>query len=134
MRSPRARLLLALAVLVPLGFATKAYAGPGARWVHDSAGGVVYVVFWIVALLALRPTLAPGRVALAVLLATCALETLQLWNPPPLARARSHFLGRTLLGDSFAWWDFPHYVLGAALGLGLARRLSRSTTLSRRRW
>ena len=49
------------------------------------------------------------------------LEVLQLWHPPFLEALRGHFLGRTVLGTTFSWSDFPHYVAGAVLGLMLAR-------------
>ena len=38
----RLRLLAALALVTPLGFATKLYAGPLQHWVRYSAGGAVY--------------------------------------------------------------------------------------------
>ena len=122
--SLRRRLALLLAVVTPLGFASKLYAGPGRQWVHDHAGGVVYEVFWILLVLLVRPRLSPWRVAGAVLLVTCALELLQLWNPPALAAVRASFLGHALIGSSFSWWDFPHYLLGSLLGgaLGVALR------------
>jgi len=65
------------------------------------------------------------RVAVAVFAVTSALEVLQLWNPPLLAAVRSIFLGRTLIGTTFGWWDFPHYAAGALLAVVLLRRLPR---------
>jgi hypothetical protein len=59
----------------------------------------------------------------AVFAVTCALEVLQLWHPAPLEAVRGTFLGRTLLGTTFVWWDFPHYALGCALGAWSGRRL-----------
>jgi hypothetical protein len=119
----RLRLLAALALLVPLGFATKAYTGPGSGWVRFSLAGVLYEVFWVLLVLALRPTLPPGRVALGVFLATCGLEVLQLWHPPWLQALRGTFLGAALLGSSFSWLDLPHYAVGCAAGALAARAL-----------
>lgn len=117
----RARLAAILAVVTPLGFLTKAYSGPAAAWVNDSAGGVLYVAFWLLVVLWLRPS-APVRTTAALVFAlTCGLEFLQLWHPPFLEAIRASFLGRTLIGTSFAAWDFPHYAVGALLGVGLAR-------------
>ncbi len=116
--------MLALLVVTPLGFATKLYSGPGAAWVGNYGGGVVYVIFWILVVLAIAPRQPPGRVALAVLCVTCGLEVLQLWRPPLLEAIRSTYLGRALVGSTFSWWDFPHYVAGAAAGVGLVRCLS----------
>jgi len=117
----RLRLLAALALVTPLGFATKAYTGPLQHWVRYSAGGILYVAFWMLVVLLLRPRVRPVAVAAGVLVATSLLEVLQLWHPPLLEALRAHFLGRTLLGTTFSWSDFPHYVAGAGLGLMLAR-------------
>lgn len=113
----RARLGLALAVVVPLGFLTKA---TDAELVRGYLGGVLYVVFWILLVLLARPSLRPGSVAVVVFLVTCALEAAQLWHPPWLERIRATFLGHALLGSTFSWWDFPCYAAGAALGVGIA--------------
>lgn len=120
----RRSVLLALLVVTPLGFATKLYGGPGAAWVGNYGGGLVYVIFWILVVLAIAPRLPPGRVAIGVLFVTCGLEALQLWRPPLLEAIRAIPLGRALVGSTFSWWDFPHYVVGAAAGAGLARWLS----------
>jgi len=111
-----ARLLLSLAVLVPLGFYLKlGYRGPHAHWVHDSFGGILYVIFWCLAV-ALVTRAAPSRIAAWTLAATCAVEFSQRWHPPFLEWLRSFLIGRTILGSFFDWTDFPYYFLGAALG------------------
>ena len=120
----RRSLLVALALVTPLGFATKFYAGPGVGWIGPYAGGLLYEIFWILAIALVWPRLSPARIALGVFLATCFLEVLQLWRPPPLEALRSTFLGRALVGSTFSWWDFPHYVGGAAAGFGLLRALT----------
>lgn len=112
--SYRLRLAVIVAALVPLGLATKLYSGPGSGWVTGHAGGFLYVVFWALLCLAIRPDLSPGRVASGVLIVTCALEFLQLWHPPILEAARATFVGQALLGSYFSWSDFPYYFAGAA--------------------
>jgi hypothetical protein len=114
----RKRLLLALAVLVPLGLATK-LGGPGI--VRGYAGGVLYVAFWTYAVLLVRPRLPPATVALAVLLATCAIEVFQLSAWPE--RVRATFLGSLILGSEFDPLDFPCYAVGAAVAVAGARAL-----------
>ncbi|MHC4547510.1 MAG: ribosomal maturation YjgA family protein [Planctomycetota bacterium] len=113
----RRRLALALAIVTPLGFATKL---TDVALVSGCLSGVLYVVFWILLVLLFRPQLNREFAALAVLLVTCALEFLQLWHPPLLETIRGTFLGHTLLGSWFTWWDFPCYAIGAALGLEVA--------------
>ncbi len=123
------RALSCLAVVTPLGFATKAYAGSGAHWVNAYAGGVLYVLFWILVVVFVRPRISPWAAASLVFTATCLLEALQLLSTPTLAAIRSTFLGHALIGSTFSWWDFPHYLLGAALGVAVALRARRPPPL-----
>ncbi len=119
-------LAVVLVVLVPLGVGTKFYSGPGSAWVMGHAGGFLYVVFWSLLVLAVRPDLRVGKVALGVLVVTCALEFLQLWHPPLLEAVRRTFIGQAILGSYFSWSDFPYYVAGAATAVVVAERLRRS--------
>jgi len=112
-------ILVSLALLIPVGLLTKAYEGPGENWVNNSLGGVLYVIFWSLLCSLLFPGAKPCRIAGVVLLVTCMLEVIQLWHPPFLETLRSTFIGVTLLGNSFSWWDFPHYVLGSLASCGL---------------
>jgi len=107
---------ISLAVIVPIGFYTKFYTGPAALWVNYSLGGVFYEIFWCLLVYFAYPNARPLAIAVGVLLVTCLLEFLQLWHPPLLELLRSHFLGRTVLGNSFAWSDFPYYFIGSGLG------------------
>ena len=119
--TPRRAYLILLVLLVPIGFATKFYNGPVADWVSDSLGGLLYVMFWMLLAMAIRPHARIALVALAVLTVTCLLEFLQFWHPIWLAPIRATFLGHALLGNTFSWLDFPYYLLGALLGYGCAR-------------
>jgi hypothetical protein len=110
-------LLLSIAIVVPVGFYGKRlYHGPAAHWVNDSLGGVFYEVLWCLVLALFLPRWKAVHIALAVLIATCILEFLQLWHPPLLEWLRSFFIGRTILGSYFDWSDFPYYFIGSALG------------------
>ena len=73
-----------------------------------------------------------ARIALAVLIATCILEFLQLWHPPLLEWLRSFFIGRTILGSYFDWSDFPYYFIGSALGWLWLRVIGRRQPLAAR--
>jgi hypothetical protein len=115
----RARILVALLLVVPLGFATKL----GSGWVQHNLGGTFYVLFFTLLVLFVRPSLPPVTVGAAVLAATCALEVLQLWHPPYLERVRATLPGGTLLGTTFGWPDFLFYALGFVLSLPLCRLL-----------
>jgi len=118
MRSRTAiRTLLSIALVVPAGlYGKRYYHGPAAHWVNDSLGGVAYCILWCLVFSLFLPRVRSARIALGVLTATCILEFLQLWHPPFLEYLRSFFLGRTILGSTFDWSDFPYYFLGSALG------------------
>lgn len=115
------RLILILGVITPLGFATKFYSGPGEIWINDYLGGVLYVVFFI--LIAQLVFTGAGKVKIVIWVTaiTFLLETLQLWHPPFLETVRSNFFGRSLIGNGFDWWDFPHYIIGGLAGYLLLR-------------
>lgn len=123
--STRLRLAVVLAVITPLGFGTKLYHGPLAGWVELYLGGVLYVIFFIL-LAAFIFTRAKIWVLGGVVFgSTCVLEFLQLSHNPLLERIRSTFLGRALIGSGFDLWDFPHYILGAILGMTLLNKVCR---------
>ena len=116
-RTVRKRALLSLLIVTPLGFWLKLYSGPGQEWLNNYAAGALYVVFWCLASFFLWPRRElVARIAIGVFLATSALELLQLWHPWALEQVRATFVGRTLIGTTFAWWDFPHYAIGCASG------------------
>jgi hypothetical protein len=108
--------LVSLIIIVPIGFYSKFYRGPAAVWVNDSLGGVFYEIFWCLLIFLFLPKVKPWIIALCVLVMTCILEFMQLWHPPFLELLRSNFMGRTLLGTTFTWTDFPYYFLGSGIG------------------
>jgi len=125
-RKTRIRVLAVLAVVTALGLALKFYAGPGRWWVNNwGPASVAYELFFMLLVFLFVPrrsAIAP--IAVVVCVTTCALELLQTWKPPWLEAVRAMFLGRTLLGTSFSWWDMPAYVVGCLLGWWLLHRLA----------
>lgn len=119
--------LISLCLIVPVGFYSKFYTGPAGKWANDSLGGVFYEIFWCLAIFLFLSREKPWRIALAVFVGTCALEFLQLWHPPFLEFLRSHFIGQTLLGTTFAVSDFPYYVLGCGIGWAWMRYLGKKS-------
>ncbi len=101
-----------LLIITPVGFASKLYTGPGEWRFNNYAGGILYVMFWCFLVILLFPYATAFWVACMVLGITCSLEYLQLWHPFFLEFIRSSFTGSTLVGSTFAWWDFPHYIIG----------------------
>lgn len=114
--SQRLHTLISLLITTPLGFASKFYHGAGAWWFNNYASGIFYEMFWCFAAILLLPRVSVFWIACTVLGTTCVLEFLQLWHPLFLDPVRSTFIGRTLIGTTFTWWDFPHYVIGCLTG------------------
>ncbi len=115
----RLLILLALIVIIPVGFLTKFYTGPAQQWINNSLGGLFYEIFWCLSFAFIFQNIKPIRIAFLVFFATCALEFLQLWHPPFLEFLRSNFLGRTVLGNSFNRGDFPYYIIGSSIGYAM---------------
>jgi hypothetical protein len=110
--------------IVPVGFYSKFYRGPGARWVNGSLGGAFYDIFWCLILFLIARNWKPRTIAIIVFSGTCVLEFSQMWHPPWLESLRSHFIGATILGTTFDWSDFPCYAAGSLLGWLWLRWLS----------
>jgi len=108
--------LISILIIVPLGIYSKFYSGQAARWVNDSLGGVLYVIFWCLFAFLFLSNTKPWKIAAIVFIITCFLEFLQLWHPPFLEFLRSNFIGRTILGTTFTWSDFPYYLGGCGIG------------------
>jgi hypothetical protein len=115
----RLKVVLALAVLVPLGLYSKAYNGPLASWINNDLVGIWYVMAWCLGVAFIWPRFSSWKNALVVFLVTCLLEVLQLSEWYPLEWARSFFVGRLVLGTTFIWMDFFYYILGGLAAWGL---------------
>ena len=124
--SNHTRVALSLVIVTPLGFVFKFYSGPGNLWFNNYGAGVLYEIFWILLAFLFFPSKRSANVIPAcVFIITCILEFLQLWHPPFLTVIRSSFLGSALIGTTFVWWDFPHYVIGCFIGWIFLRFLLR---------
>ncbi len=108
--------LISILIIVPLGIYSKFYSGQAARWVNNSLGGVLYVIFWCLFVFLFLSNAKSWKIAAVVFAITCFLEFLQLWHPPFLEFLRSNFIGRTILGTTFTWSDFPYYIVGGGIG------------------
>ncbi len=108
--------LISILIIVPLGIYSKFYSGQAARWVNDSLGGVLYVIFWCLFAFLFLSNTKPWKIAAVVFAVTCFLEFLQLLHPSFLEYFRSNFVGRTILGTTFTWSDFPYYLVGCGIG------------------
>ena len=120
--SRRRLVLLAIGLaLVPVGFWLKYYRGGDEQWWANNWGSsLAYEWFFMSLSLVVWPRRrAVAPVAIGVALATMMVEFGQLCQAPWLVAIRSTFVGRTVLGNSFSWWDLPAYPMACALGAGL---------------
>ncbi len=111
--------IIALLIIVPIGFLTKFYSGNASAWVNNSLGGVFYEIFWCLIIFLFFDKLKPILIVSAVFLVTCALEFTLLWKPQFLELLRENFIIRTIIGSSFSWNDFPYYIIGSSAGFAL---------------
>jgi Protein of unknown function (DUF2809) len=96
--------------------------------VRDWFGGFAYVFIWILICYIVKPRVRAARLAWAVLVITCLLETLQLWHPIWLEQVRGTLGGRLLLGTTFEWSDFPPYFAGLLAGWAVVSALQAKTS------
>ena len=119
-------IIFELLIVIPMGFLFKYYPGPAHEWFNDYGAAVFYEIFWcLFAFLFVRSRAAVKQIPIWVFVITIILELLQLWHPPLLEALRATLIGKLLLGTTFAWWDFPHYVLGSVLGWLWLRQLKK---------
>ncbi|MBL1173814.1 DUF2809 domain-containing protein [Pantanalinema sp. GBBB05] len=108
-------LLISMIVIVPLGYIIR-FSEVDQGGFGDFFGSVAYEIFWILLIVFYFPKFSVMKAAIAVCLATCAIEFLQLWTPPFLQAIRATLPGRLVLGNTFLWSDFPAYFVGSFLG------------------
>ncbi|MFK0734805.1 MAG: DUF2809 domain-containing protein [Gloeotrichia echinulata GP01] len=117
-------IILSMLIVVAMGFLFKYYPGPGHEWFNNYGSSLFYEIFWcLFAFWFFRSRVAVKQIPLWVFVITCILEFLQLWHPPLLEAARVTLIGKLLLGTTFAWGDFPHYLFGCILGWLWLRQL-----------
>jgi len=129
-RSLRFILLIHLSWIILLGFGMKYYSGLGHHWFNDYGAGLLYEVFWILFFFLLFPSRRNiSFLPVCVFIGTSLLEILQLWHPVILEKIRSNFLGAALIGTTFVWWDFPHYMIGCFIGWLILKWIARNKEL-----
>jgi hypothetical protein len=112
-------ILICLAVITPAGFLIwRYYRGSPEQWLRFYAPDIIYVMLWCLVFFFIWPSKTNIiRIPLIVLVITCVLEFLQLWQPAFLQKIRSTLIGAALLGRDFMWQQFPYYILGSALSI-----------------
>ncbi len=123
----RIRTLVCLAITTAAGFGLWHYYDGWARiWFRHFIPDAIYVIFWSLAAFLFWPRkTAVLKIPVAVFIATCVLEFLQLWKPAFLQQLRGTLIGAAVLGTDFLWVQFPFYVLGAVVSVFLLAALAR---------
>lgn len=116
---------IALALVILLGLASRAYAEQLPPFVLWYVGDSLWAVAVFLGLSFLFPAVAlPGRVAGALFIAY-AVEFSQLYQAEWLNLLRATRLGGLLLGHGFVWSDLLAYAVGIAAAAGVDSFFSR---------
>lgn len=108
---------ISIAIIIILGLSSKKYQGIGYEWVNDFSGDVFYEIFWCLFIsLFYHTKKLINQIPIWVFIVTSIIEFSQLWKHPVLEIIRATFWGKLLLGTTFSWLDFPHYLLGCMIG------------------
>ncbi len=120
--------VLVLVIIIPLGFYSKLYNGIGQVWINNKLGGIFYEIFWCLVFYILIPNSKLLSIAAWIFIMTCILEFIQLVDNSFLDIIRSNYIGRTIIGNSFSWSDFPYYFIGSFLGFFLLKLINKSNS------
>jgi Protein of unknown function (DUF2809) len=107
--------LVNILAIVPLGYTIR-FSPSLPEYICDLGGSIAYQIFWICLVLFIYPPANRRLTAIWVGLGSCAIEFLQLYQPPWLQVIRATLLGRLVLGSTFLWSDLPVYWIGVYLG------------------
>lgn len=111
-------IVIGLILLVAaLGISAKLLPFAKGTWICNHLSGLFYVTELCLILYLFFPDHSSGVLGLGAFFITALLEILQLWHPAFLEWVRSSFIGRSILGSTFNWMDYPYYVGGAVLGV-----------------
>jgi len=120
----RIALLITIVLIVPIGYFVR-FSPSFPDWFSDVFGSIAYQVFFVALVQFCFPKWSIAKTAIGVFLSSCAIEFLQLWQPPFLQAIRATLPGRLILGNTFSWSDFPPYAIGCVTGWLWMRTLQR---------
>ncbi len=119
MASPKRFYPLAIAVTIVIGLGSRAYAGPGATFIHTYVGDVLYATMYYWLFRWIVPLRTKQWAAMWALILCFLIEIGQLYHTPWIDGIRTTRLGGLILGFGFLWSDLVCYTLGVLLGWGL---------------
>jgi Protein of unknown function (DUF2809) len=107
--------LVNILAIVPLGYAIR-FSHILPEYFHDVGGSIAYQILLMLLVLFIYPSANLRLTAIWACVVSCAIESLQLYQPPWLQAIRATLPGRLILGTTFLWSDFPAYFVGSYLG------------------
>lgn len=119
-RRSRVRALVAAAITIALGLASRRFPGLFPAALGKYPGDALWALMVFFALCAWRPDRSTIRLAATALLVSFAVEFSQLIHAPWLDAVRRTTLGHLALGSAFSWIDLLAYTIG--IGVGIAVR------------
>jgi uncharacterized protein DUF2809 len=114
-RRPRLPYLLAGALVIVLGLASRRYGADLPAFVAAYAGDTLWAVLAFIVIAVLAPDWPTRRIAIVALLASYADEVSQLYHAPWIEAIRNTRFGALTLGYGFLWSDVLCYTVGVAL-------------------
>ena len=114
-----------LAATILAGYYLRYYHGPVQTWVHRLSGGLLIICFWAFLLFLFLPGLRAKSLAMTITAFACGVELSLLIPLPLVTYIRGAFIGRSVVGPPFAWYDLAAYLAGgliACAGLRWIRR------------
>ncbi len=118
MRS-RAKILLALALVIALGLATRSPKIDWPAFVAIHFGDALWTVAVYLGLALLRPSATPMHLGIYALGISFGVEFSQLFAFPWLVSLRNTTPGALLLGSGFLWMDLVRYAAGALVAVSV---------------
>jgi hypothetical protein len=109
------KIALMLLVLITALY-TKEYRGEHQLIINNHIGGILYVLFGSLLFSVIFPRVKLYKHVLLSLTITCLLEFLQWFRFPFMLELTKAKVFAYLFGNSFNWYDFPYYFIGAVLG------------------
>lgn len=120
----RSIVLVNILAIVTLGYMVR-FSPSLPEYIRDPSGSIAYQMLWILVVVFIYPRADRRPTAIWVCLGSCAIEFLQLYQPPWLQAIRATLPGRLLLGSTFLWSDLPVYFIGSYIGWLWVRWLDR---------
>jgi hypothetical protein len=116
---------LLLIAVVLAGYYLRYYHGPLQNWVHRLSGSLLVVCFWAFLLYLFLPGLRAKSLAVTICGCACVVELSLLIPQPVVTYVRGAFIGRSVVGPPFAWYDLAAYLAGGLIAYGGLRWISR---------